>query len=154
RSVSSPRRRSAIRAAVNIKGNANTVSRTCSDNTSSATDNFANGPRPCIAFHAEINATANIDALRPPAANRSAAQRRSGKGAQLNAGLLPAPFSALNTNKLTVTIPTASTPASKYRAGFTLRNQEIPFTPRITMVGTMTRLEIMLVVRRAVHNVQ
>src|ERR1700746_1671742 len=107
-----------------------------------------------MAFQVNINATTNIDALTPPGPNRAAAHSNSGTGAKMNAGMPPAALLGLNTRRLTTTIPTARVAASIYRVGLTLRNEEIPFSPKVTIVGTMTRLAIMLEVSRAAHNAQ
>src|SRR5215831_135964 len=72
----------------------------------------------------------------------------------MNAQKLLRALSLPNAKRLTTKMPTAKNAASQYSEVFALRNQASPLTPKITIVGTMTRLETMLDVSRVVHSTQ
>ena len=72
----------------------------------------------------------------------------------MSAGILGAEDSLPNTRRQTTTVQSPNRPASKYRASFALRSQEIPFRPNSTIVGMRIRSEMMFEESRVVHNIQ
>src|SRR5262249_8576344 len=82
-------RRSSIRAARNISGMEIVIRNKCSASTFSVGLLVAKGPCPWIAPEIDKNATINRDVLTPSGPNRTAAQRRNGRGRYTSAGTLP-----------------------------------------------------------------
>src|SRR5215469_803721 len=151
----SVRRASAVTAQRNNSGTATIQKRICKDRIFCAMVAYGNGSRPCRVDQIEISAMHNTEMLRPPEPNRIAAQSSKGKGAYKSAGAEAGEMGwAVNTNKLTATIPIASIPASQHRARVAFRIHEGPLEIPSTIRGTIVSSAKAFVQNRSVSNGQ